>query len=381
MEKWDVHTHTTLAPQTFDELGQFTKYADFVRIRQHESQPCSACMVNSQGEMLRQIKDNAYSGEARIRDCDAHGVDVQVLSPTPMMIPDFVDSADDAEKICRVLNDGNAAIAAQNPERFVAIGALPMNFPDRAIRELDRIRSEHGMRGVEINSNINGKDLDNPLFFPIFEGAEAMGMAIFVHPWGGFMTPSEPRLQARMHPTRNWRPWLVGMGMETALAFDAMRSGGVHERLPKLRVLYAHGGGTFVSLLGRLDHGAYARPDLFFGEAGLSPYEVVAQCGVYTDSLTHNPWALEMVINSLGCHRVAMGSDYPYPLGEMDPHGKRGLYPGYIIEHLPESSAQMDAAWEHFSWIPRRDGQGLPLLSTEEKQQLLAGSAKAWLSL
>ena len=77
------------------------------------------------------------------------------------------------------------------------------------------------------------------------------------------MTPVEERLKHRMNAGRNWRPWLVAMGMETALAFDAMRSGGIHERLPKLRVLYAHGGGVFPTLLGRLEHGAYCRPDLF----------------------------------------------------------------------------------------------------------------------
>src|SRR6185436_8947045 len=96
-----------------------------------------------------------------------------------------------------------------------------------------------------------------------FEAAAEMNMAVFIHPWGGFMSPVEERLKKRMNGDRNWRPWLIGMGMETALAFDSMRCGAVHERLPKLRVMYAHGGGVFPALLGRLDHGSWCRPDLF----------------------------------------------------------------------------------------------------------------------
>jgi aminocarboxymuconate-semialdehyde decarboxylase len=380
-EKWDVHTHTTLAPTTYEYLARFDEHVDFIRVRAHGSRPCCAELVNSRGLVQRVVEHNAYEGEVRLADCDTHGVTMQVLSPTPMMIPDYVDHPADAAEICRILNDGNAEIVARYPDRFVALAALPMMHPHWAIKEMERIR-DLGMRGIEINSNVHGADLNEQRFYPIFEAAAAMGLAVFIHPWSGFMSPAEERLKSRMNANHNWRPWLVAMGLETALAFDALRSGGIHERLPNLRVLYAHGGGVFPTLLGRLEHGVYCRPDLFGQASQMGPYQTVKDCGVYTDTLTHDPWVLQMLIQTLGTQRIAMGSDYPYPLGEMDPNGAKGIYPGHMIEHMPASDRDRAAAWEHFHWLPRDNADGarsLPLLTDDQKNQLLHGTAKEWL--
>jgi aminocarboxymuconate-semialdehyde decarboxylase len=397
-EKWDVHTHTTLSPDTYNALVRFGHYADFIRVRAHSSKPCCAELVNSQGVVQRVVEHNAYDGAARLADCAAHGVTMQVLSPTPMMIPDYVEHADDAVEICRILNDGNAEIVSRFPRQFVALAALPMMHPSRAVKEMERCRGTLGMRGIEVNSNVHGLELDDPRFFPIFEAADAMGLAVFIHPWGGFMTPAEDRLKSRMNANHRWRPWLIAMGLETALAFDALRSGGIHERLPKLRVLYAHGGGVFPALLGRLEHGAYCRPDLFATASQKNAYQTVAECAVYTDTLTHDPWVLQMLIQTLGTHRIAMGSDYPYPLGEVEPFDAitrqdvkgspcpyrvpKRIHPGHMIEHLPASDRDMAAAWEHFHWLPRDNADGprrLPVLTETQKKQLLHGTAKEWL--
>ncbi|MGE0754521.1 MAG: amidohydrolase family protein [Alphaproteobacteria bacterium] len=380
-EKWDVHTHTTLSPDTFEALGKFSHYTDFIRVRAHATKPCCAELVNSKGEVQRVIEHNAYDAAERHKDCQHSGVTMQVLSPTPMMIPDYVDRSDDAAEICRILNDDNASMVARFPDRFMALGALPMMDADRAIKEMGRIK-KLGMCGVEINSNIADIDLDHERFFPIFEAAQELDMAVFIHPWGGFMTPSEARFQQRMNANRNWRPWLLGMGLETALAFDSMRSGSVHERLPELRVLYAHGGGIFPALLGRLEHGAYCRPDLFKGASHKNVYRTIRECGVYVDALTHNPWTLMMLMKTIGVNRIAMGSDYPYPLGEMGAGGDKGIYPGHMIEHLPENDDHMEAAWQHFHWLSRETADGprhLPYLSAERKERMLAGTAKEWL--
>lgn len=399
MEKWDVHTHTTLSPATYDSLARFTSYADFVRIRAHASKPCCAEMINSRGEVVRVIEDNAYDGTARIKDCDAHDVRVQVLSPTPMMIPDYVDHANDAAEICKILNDDNAATVAKFPDRFTALGALPLHHPDAALRELRRLKDDLGMRGIEINSNIGGHDLDDPAFFHVFEAAAEMGMAVLVHPWGGFMEPQEETLKNRMNAQNGWRPWLIGMATETALAFDAMRRGGVHERLPHLRVLYAHGGGAFPALLGRLEHGAYCRPDLFREESQKDPYQTLRDCGVYTDSLVHSPFAFGMLLETMGAGRIAMGSDYPYPLGEIEPfyaetkkdrlgndcpyHAPKGIYPGHMVDHMPAPDTDMTAAWKKFPWIPSQDAAGntrhLPCLTDAQRARILSGTAKEWL--
>lgn len=381
-EKWDVHTHTTLSPDTFSTLARFAHYADFIRVRAHTEKPCCAELVNSKGEVQRVIEHNAYDGKARAEDCDRHGVTMQVLSPTPMMIPDYVNNMQDAAEICRILNDDNAKMVAQFPTRFTALGTLPMMDADLAVKELERIK-KLGMRGIEINSNVADLDLDEARFFPILEAAEKLNMAVFVHPWGGFMTHTEARLHRRMNIGHRWRPWLIGMGLETALAFDSMRSGSVHERLPKLRVLYAHGGGVFPSLLGRLEHGAYCRPDLFKDASQKNVYRTIRECGVYVDALTHNPWTLMLLQKTIGVNRIAMGSDYPYPLGEMGAGGDKAIYPGHMIEHLPEDDSQMEAAWAHFHWFSRETADGprhLPYVSRERKERMLSGTAKEWLA-
>lgn len=399
-EKWDVHTHTTFSPETYTALDKYaSEYADFVRVRAHATQPCCAEMVNGQGEVYRVIEDDAYHGATRIKACDKNGVTVQVLSPTPTMIPDYVDKASDAAEICKILNDDNLRLVAEYPTRFVAIGALPMLHPKEAIKEMERIKAQ-GMSGVEINSNVNGKDLDSPEFFPIFEAAAELNMGVFLHPWGGFMFPPEAKLKARMKASRNWRPWLTAMPLETALAFDALVRGRVHERLPHLRVLYAHGGGTFPALLGRLEHGSYCRPDLFEGMSDKDVFQTIRDCGVYTDTLTHSPWTLKMLACLLGSSRMAMGSDYPYPLGEVDPFDPdtledpkrnrcpyprtKNIYPGHMVEHLPGRNDDIEQAWEHFNWLPRENADGprdLPRLTAWQKENILHLTAKTWLGL
>ncbi len=400
-EKWDVHTHTTLSPETYERLERFTAYDKFVRIRAHKTKPCCAEMVNSKGEVQRVIEDDAYNGTTRLKACDHHGVTTQVLSPTPMMIPDYVDNAHDSAEICKILNDDNARLVDEHPDRFVAIAALPMMHIDEAVKEIERVK-KLGMHGIEVNSNISGMDLDDKKLFPIFEAAADMNMGIFVHPWGGFMSPTEETLEKRMHANLNWRPWLIGMPQETALAFESMFRGRVHERLPNLRVLYAHGGGAFPALLGRLEHGAYCRPDLFEtyfeNSAHKTPYDMLLNCGVYTDTLTHNPWALKMIVDLFGSSRIAVGSDYPYPLGEVDPFdaqtlqdpkGNKAPYskgkeiaPGHMVEHLPSCSADMDKAWAHFNWLTESNADGtrdLPILSQTQKDNMLHLTAKKWL--
>lgn len=384
-EKWDVHTHTTLSPDTFAALGRFSSYADFVRVRAHSVKPCCAEMVDGRGDVLRVIADNAYDAAVRAAECDRCGVTMQILSPTPMMIPDYVDVAADAAEICRILNDDNARLVAAFPDRFMALGAVPLAHPDLAIAEMERIRREHDMRGIEINSNVNGRELDDPYFYPVFAAATALDMAVFVHPWGGFMSPDEERLKARMNAGRNWRPWLVGMPLETALAFDSLCRGGVHERLPQLRVMYAHGAGVVPALIGRMEHGAYCRPDLFAAVSALDPYETVRTCGVYADTLVHSPFAFAALLGTLGAGRIAMGSDYPYPLGEVADGGRKALYPGHMIENLPGPDTNMTAAWRRFDWIDPQRADGtvaeLPRLCDAERQRILSGTAREWLGV
>jgi aminocarboxymuconate-semialdehyde decarboxylase len=215
---------------------------------------------------------------------------------------------DPALVLARHLNDHIAGVVAGHPDRFVGLGTLPLQSPDLAIRELERCVRDLRLAGVEIGSNVNGANLDSPELFPVFEAAASLGAAVFVHPW---------EMAGRERMTRYWLPWLVGMPAETSLAICSLIFGGVLERLPNLRIAFAHGGGAFPATIGRIQHGFDVRPDLCAVTNDVSPREYLKR--IYLDSLVHEPRMLRYLIDLMGAERIALGSDYPFPLGEARP--------------------------------------------------------------
>ena len=259
------------------------------------------------GAMFREVERNLWDADARIAECDAAGVGVQVLSTVPVMFSYWADP-ETALSLARYLNDHVAGVVAAHPSRFVGLGTVPMQSPDLAIRELERCVRELGLPGVQIGSNVNGANLDSPELFPVFEAAASLGAAVFVHPW---------EMAGRDRMTRYWLPWLVGMPAETSLAICSLVFGGVLEKLPKLRIAFAHGGGAFPATIGRIVHGFEVRPDLCAVANDISPREYLKR--IYLDSLVHDPLMLRYLVELMGSDRIALGSDYPFPLGEARP--------------------------------------------------------------
>lgn len=222
---------------------------------------------------------------------------------------------EDTLDLCQLVNDDIANTVKKYPQRFVGLGTLPMQAPELAVQELKRCVKELGFPGVEIGSHINEWNLDAPELQSVFAAAEELGACIFVHPWdmeqGGRMS-------------KFWLPWLVGMPSETAVAICSMLFGGVLERFPKLRVCFAHGGGAFPYLVGRVEHGFNVRPDLCATENPFTPRKYVGQ--IYCDSLVHDESALKYLVNMMGEDKIILGSDYPFPLGEH--------HPGKLIESI-----------------------------------------------
>jgi aminocarboxymuconate-semialdehyde decarboxylase len=180
-----------------------------------------------------------------------------------------------------------------------------MHATDMAIKELERCVTKLGLAGVEIGSNINDMNLNEPEFFPIYEAAEELGACIFVHPWN---------MMGEKSIGRYWLPWLVGMPAETSRAICSMIFGGVFEKFPKLKVAFAHGGGSFPMTVGRIEHGFLVRPDLCAIDNDRNPKDYLGQ--FYLDTLVHDPKVLQYLIDMFGANRIAVGSDYPFPLGE-----------------------------------------------------------------
>ncbi|NBY18778.1 amidohydrolase, partial [bacterium] len=189
-----------------------------------------------------------------------------------------------------------------------------------AIEELRRCVQDLGLSGVQIGSHVNQWNLEHRELFPVFQEAESLGAAIFVHPWDMMGAERMPKY---------WLPWLVGMPAEVSLAICSMIFGGVFERLPNLRVAFAHGGGSFPGTVGRVEQGFLARPDLCALDNRINPREYLGK--FWVDSLVHDPMALLFIMQTFGEDKVAMGSDYPFPLGEAEPGGLiealRGLKP------------------------------------------------------
>lgn len=318
MPKIDVHTH--ILPERWPELRARYGYGGFVRLEHHA--PGRARMMIDD-TFFREIDDACWDPARRLDQCDQAGVDVQVLSTVPVMFS-YWAKPEDALDLSRLLNDHIAEIVRARPRRFAGLGTLPLQAPEPAIAELVRCVRELGLAGVQIGSHVNAWNLDHPALFPVFQAAESLGAAVFVHPWD---------MLGKDRMTKYWLPWLVGMPAELSLAICSLIFGGVLERLPALRICFAHGGGAFPATIGRIEQGFKARPDLCAADNPVNPRAYLGR--FYVDSLVHDPDALRYVVKLCGVDRVALGSDYPFPLGEE--------VPGRLIESLPELSPEARA--------------------------------------
>lgn len=305
----DIHTH--ILPKEWPDLREKYGYGGFINLDHHRT-GCARMMKD--GQFFREIESNCWDPGVRLEECDANHVDVQVLSTVPVMFS-YWAKPEHTLDLSKFLNDHIAETAATNPKRYVALGTLPMQDADLAVCELERCVRELGMPGVQIGSHVNGDDLDNPRFFPIFEAAQDLGAAVFIHPW---------EMLAKERMQKYWLSWLVGMPAETCMAITSLIFGGVFERLPKLRVAFAHGGGSFPFTVGRIQHGFDVRPDLCAVDNKVSPRDYLGR--FWLDSLVHDAAALRFLVELVGPERIALGSDYPFPLGEHRP--------GELIESL-----------------------------------------------
>jgi aminocarboxymuconate-semialdehyde decarboxylase len=309
MLKIDIHTH--IIPEHLPNFKEKYGYGGFINLDHHK--PCCARMMMDD-KFFREIQDNCWDPNKRIQECNHHHIDVQVLSTIPVMFSYWAKPMDVLD-LSMFLNDHLADIVHRYPKRFVGLGTVPLQHPELAIKELERCM-KIGLKGVQIGSHVNEWNLNAPELFPFFQAAQEMNAAIFVHPWD---------MMAKEKMTEYWLPWLVGMPAESSLAICSMIFGGVFERLPNLKVAFAHGGGSFPATIGRIEHGFNVRPDLVAVHNEVNPREYLNR--IYLDTLVHDPLKLDYLLNLMGPNQLALGTDYPFPLGELEP--------GKLIESMP----------------------------------------------
>ena len=271
-------------------------------------------------KFFREIESNCWSAEKRIEECAEHGVHMQVLSTIPVLF-NYWAKAKDCLEISTYLNDHIAEVVQLHPKKYIGLGTIPLQDVDIAVKELERCKAI-GLKGVQIGSNINQLNLNEPVFHTFYAACESLDMSVFVHPW---------EMMGEQNMQKYWLPWLVGMPAETSRAICSLLLGGIFEKYPALRVAFAHGGGSFPFTHGRIEHGYDCRPDLVAIDNPVHPKEFKGK--FYVDSLVHDPKALDFLIDVMGEEYVALGSDYPFPLGEN--------IPGKLIKnHISDKALQ-----------------------------------------
>lgn len=297
----DVHAHVT--PPNWEDMR--ARYdGDWPRIV-HDRPGCATLFKGD--AFFRAVTDQLFDTRRRLDDMDRLGVDHQLLSPPPDMFCYWAPPAGAAE-FARIQNDHIAGVVAKHPDRFYGAGTLPLQDPELAVKELERLRRDLGLHGIAIGTHVNGTLLSDPLLTPVFEAADRLDAPIFVHPVG-------PAIGADRYPS-TYYAITIGYPLDTALAIYAMLFRGTLMRFPRLRLCFAHGGGAFPFLLGRLGFAWQAISDV---KATVSEPPTECLGSLYYDSITHHPSALRFLLETLGADHIVMGSDYPFAMGYPDP--------------------------------------------------------------
>src|SRR2546421_3614693 len=268
----------------------------------------------------KQAKDRApklTDVELRLKDMDRMGIDVQAVCPAPHQTYYWTEPGMGAE-LARSVNERIARIVAQWPERFVGMGTVPLQDADLAVSELTHCVKTLGLRGVEVNPSVNGKDLTDARLSldKFFAKAQELDIVIFMHPIG--FTQGD---RLRDHYFNN----VIGNPLETTVAASHLIFDGVMERYPKLKVILPHAGGFLAHYWARMDHAHRARPDCRT-VIRKTPSSYLKK--MYFDTISFDPRMLRQMVDQYGAGHVLLGTDYPYDMGEEDPVGLIGRVPG-----------------------------------------------------
>jgi aminocarboxymuconate-semialdehyde decarboxylase len=294
----DIHNH--FFPRAWPDLAARYGTPDWPWIKHTESGKAEI-MVGDR--FFRQIYSACWDPEVRLNEMDRDGIDMQVLSATPVLFA-YDRPVEHALDCARLFNDAALELCAQGKGRLKSLCQVPLQDIDASCKELSRcMRAGH--LGVQIGNHVAEKNLDDPGIVTFLQHCADEGAAVLVHPWDMLGPQRMPKYMM---------PWTVGMPAETQLGIVAMILGGAFDKLPQsLRICFAHGGGSFAFLLGRLEN-AWRHHPVAHGVCELPPSQYLNRFSV--DSAVFDERALQFLVGTMGAERVMLGSDYPFPLGE-----------------------------------------------------------------
>ncbi len=303
-KKIDAHAH--ILPKNWPKLKEKYGYGGWIYLDHFEKG--RAHMMRDDGKFFRTIEENCWNPEAILKDMDQHRVEQMVLCTVPVLFS-YWAKTEHTFDFSKILNDHIAEVQNGFDQRFIALGTLPMQDIDFSLNELRRLKTI-GIKGIQIGSHIGARNLDDQYYFPLWSACEDLDMAVFIHPWEMMGEEKMPKY---------FLPWLVGMPAETTLAVCSMIFGGVFDAFPKLRVMFAHAGGSLPFTIGRISHGWHARPDLCNVNTIKDPSTYLDK--FWVDGITHDTKAFKYLLDIMGEDKICYGTDYPFPLGDLE-HGK-----------------------------------------------------------
>ena len=297
----DVHTH--IVPESFPPYRGKGKDVPWPSMA--EAHACHKHVMIS-GKLYRTVSDGSWSVARRIEQMSEMRVTSQVLSPMPELLSYWLP-LEDAKAMIRYLNEQIAEMVQAAPERFVGLGCVPLQDCDSAVRELEFVRNDLRLAGVEIASHVNGVSIGDARFEPFFAAAERLGAAIFVHA----LRPAGQERIVGAFPEQ-----AVCFPGDVALACASMITGGIASRHPQLRIAFSHGGGTMSILMPRLVHAWNMFPK---AKESLQESPATIAKRFYYDELVFEPRAIRFLVETFGQTQIVVGTDYPFALGDWTP--------------------------------------------------------------
>jgi aminocarboxymuconate-semialdehyde decarboxylase len=263
-------------------------------------------MGDDAGKVLPPVKgvpEHFIVIEQRLKEMDAMGIDMEVLSVNPFW---YGKDRDTAGAIVKLQNEKLAELCASRPERFSAFASLALQFPDLAVQQLETAVKKQGLRGAAIGSNMLGEDFSDPEFHPVWAKAEELGAVLFIHPI------SAPEL-AKRYKGNGWLSNTIGNPLDTTIALQHLIFEGTLDRFPGLKVIAAHGGGYLGSYGARGDHACFVSPQNCNPNVTLKkkPSEYLNQ--LYFDALVFTPEGLRHLVAQVGASQIMLGTDHPIP--------------------------------------------------------------------